>query len=105
MRPGRHRPAERQLIRPILDVDIATHREYRRELTQAREDLRPADIAGVNDKLSAGKRIQSFCAQQAVSIGDNTDERCLGSRVASPGAHKQVTRKESKADAVLTAAL
>jgi hypothetical protein len=78
--PGWHRPAERQLIRPTLDVDISTHREYRRDCTQACNNFRPADIAGVNDKLSAGKRIQSLRAQQAVSIGQNTDDRCFARR-------------------------
>ena len=41
---------------------------------QPRHDFRAADVAGVDDVLDAGERLQRLGAQQAVGVGDDADQ-------------------------------
>ncbi|MNC35086.1 hypothetical protein D3C75_835550 [compost metagenome] len=60
------RPWGRLVIVPAYDMQ-------RRNRRQLLEDLRFADVAGVNDPFTALQRRESFSAEQAVGIGDHAN--------------------------------
>ena len=66
----------------VLDFDatddplhgLAADRGDGRDLRQARDDVRASDVAGVDDVLDTGERLQRLGAQQAVGVGDDADQ-------------------------------
>src|SRR5215472_12196026 len=59
---------------PVLFVDVAADRGYRRDLLQGRNDLRRADIAGMNDMAGAAQQLKRLRPQQTVRVRDYPDD-------------------------------
>ncbi|MCY1177644.1 hypothetical protein D9M73_179600 [compost metagenome] len=57
-------------------VIVPAHDMQRRNRRQLLEDLRFADVAGVNDAIAAQQGGDGFGAKQAVGVGDDTDFHC-----------------------------
>ena len=55
-------------------VDVARDGFDRRNRGQLTKDVRSADIAGVDDERHAGQRVSQLRAEQAVRVGDETDD-------------------------------
>jgi hypothetical protein len=64
-----HRP------RPRPFVVVASDGRDRGDVPQGIQNLRPADVAGMNDSLDAGERSESLRPKQPVGIGNEPDYR------------------------------
>jgi len=62
-----------QFARPRTLVDVAADRGQWSKSGELLENLRIADIPGVNDVLRPAERLKSFRSKQAVGIGDDAD--------------------------------
>ena len=56
-------------------VVVAADEGDRRDLTERFDDVLAADVAGVQDRIDALQRSQSFGTNQTVRIGDDSDAR------------------------------
>jgi hypothetical protein len=63
--------------RPIGGVHVPPDRNDGRDPAQLGNDLRPADIAGVDDMLNTGKALLRLGAQQAVRVRNDSDPHLI----------------------------
>lgn len=61
-------------LQPFAVVHISADERDRGDFTQRVEDVIPADVAGVDDRLGAAERLESFRPDQAVRVGDDADQ-------------------------------
>jgi len=59
--------------RPIGGVHIALDRDHGGDAAEVRDDLGPADVAGMDDMGDAGQALLSLGAQQAVRVRNHSD--------------------------------
>src|SRR5439155_9709796 len=64
----------RNPVRPITFVVIAANSYDRSKGSQAFQDFRPADIAGMKDQTNALEGLQDFRTEKSMSIGDDADD-------------------------------
>ena len=69
-----HHPGPRKFAGPVVLIDIAPHRQDRGDFFQGRQDLRAADIPGMDDEFHALQGRDRLGPQQAVGIGNDADE-------------------------------
>ena len=71
--------ADRNLLRPRFEIDVAPHGRHGGNRTELGENRRLADITGMDDVIRAAERSKSFGAKQAVRVRDDPDGPvCLG---------------------------
>ena len=58
---------------PRCFVDVAADCGHRRNRSELLENLRLADVSGVNDVIGSPQRGDSFGAKQTVRVGDDAD--------------------------------
>ena len=75
---------QRQRACPRAGVDVASHGERRRDISEPSEDLRIADVAGVDDELRSVKRGHGLGPKQAVCVGDDADPQTTSPARCSP---------------------
>ncbi len=63
----------RKFTRPCSFIDVAADCGYWRKRCELLENLRIADVSGVNDVIRASQRRERFGTKQAVRIGDDAD--------------------------------
>jgi len=63
----------RELARPCSSINVAADRCYGSDFLELGENLRRADIAGVNDVIGAAQQLDRFGTQQPVRIGDDAN--------------------------------
>jgi hypothetical protein len=61
------------LFRPIAGVDVSSDRSDGRNPTQPNENVRPTDIAGVDDMRNPSEPSLSLGPQEAVRVGYNSN--------------------------------
>src|SRR5947207_2733367 len=72
--------ADRNLLRPRFEIDVAPHDRHGGNRTELGENRRLADITGMDDVIHASERSKGFGTQQAVRIGNDPDgPNCVGS--------------------------
>jgi hypothetical protein len=64
-----------QLARPRSFVDVATYGGDGSNRGESWEDFWRADVAGVDDALRSAQGFDGFGAKQAVSVGDDADDK------------------------------
>src|SRR5580658_996532 len=64
----------RQLARPHALIDVAAHRSHMCNVGKLFENLRRADIPGMNDVIGSAQGFDGLRAQQAVRVRDNADQ-------------------------------
>src|SRR5581483_11182406 len=68
-----HRGSLRNLARPWIAVVVAFDRDYICDRAQPVQDLRRADVAGMEDKIRPLQRLQRLGANKAVRVGYDAD--------------------------------
>lgn len=69
----RDEPAFGNIACPIEPVVVSTNRRHRRDLFQLGENVRLADVAGVNYQIGAGERGERFRSEKTVRVGNDSD--------------------------------
>ena len=67
----------RNFLHPRAVINIAAHGSQRRDGCQLVENLRIADVTGMNDVIGSLQSGESFWAEQAMSIRDHADDHGL----------------------------
>ena len=67
----------RNLLRPGFPIHIAANGGNRRNLSQLFQDVRIADVSGMNDVVRSAQGGESFGTKQAMSIRNDADTQCL----------------------------
>ncbi len=64
----------RQIAGPVAFVDVASNRGHRCNCGEFFEDLRGANIAGVNNVVRAPQRFDGLRAKQTVRVGNDANQ-------------------------------
>ena len=72
------RPRRGIARRPIGGIYIPLDRNHGRDPAKSCNDLRPADVAGVDDMRHAIQALLSLRTQQAVRVRNDSDSHCFG---------------------------
>lgn len=60
-------------FRPVAGINIPSDRNHRRNPTESDDDLRPADIAGVDDMRHPGQASLSLWTQEPVGVRNDSN--------------------------------
>ena len=66
---------ERQVLRPSVAVDIASHGKDRRDAFQLVQDFRTAYVTSVENQVHAAEGAFRFGAQKTMSVRDDSDSQ------------------------------
>ena len=69
-----HHEGVGQVRGPVAPVGVAPDRVHRGDPFQGAQNLRVADVPGVDDEFHALKGLDRLGTQQAVGVGDDADE-------------------------------
>ena len=69
------RGRRRQRLGPSSVIGVAAHGRHRRDASERLEHVGPTDVAGMEDALHPGQRVQRLGTQQAVRVGDQPHPR------------------------------
>jgi hypothetical protein len=67
-----------QALGPGVLVDVAADCGDWSDGSQSLENIRGADVAGVDDAVRAAKSVERLGPQEAVRIGDQADDEAVG---------------------------
>ena len=65
-----------KLLGPGGRINVAAHGVNRGDSAQAWQDFFGSDVSGMNDDVGTCQRLQSFGAEQAMRIRDDSDQSC-----------------------------